>query len=83
LIQGWLKVQFLGYNFAPEFESAVRYHLRKTIAEGYAIEEVGRTKILNEHAFVVYTFAYNKLVKAKYMLATSNIPGSDETATGL
>ena len=31
-----------------------------------------RTTILGEHAFVVYTFAFNKLVRAKYMLATAN-----------
>jgi hypothetical protein len=31
-----------------------------------------RTTILGEHALVVYTFAFNKLVRAKYLLATAN-----------
>jgi hypothetical protein len=31
-----------------------------------------RTTIIGEHAFVAYTFAFNKLVRAKYMLATDN-----------
>jgi hypothetical protein len=31
-----------------------------------------RTTILGEHALAVYTFAFNKLVRAKYLLATHN-----------